>query len=317
MIGTLSRANPSAESGASALAPAHPCLGEGGNRGNGGPSVLASRSPTLEPVTTSARVSPPTTHNPRFLAADCAAVIPCFNEAKTIADVVRSLRRKVSAIFVIDDGSTDDTAIEASREGAVVLRHASNRGKGAALRTGWGCARQDGFHWALTIDGDAQHSVRDLPRFFDAAIATGAALVVGNRMHAAAAMPPLRRAVNRIMSWKLSKAAGKHLPDSQCGFRLLNLHHWAALDLHTEHFEIESELLLRLVRAGLRVEFVPIQVIYKGEQSKIHPFRDTVRWLRWWMRATKRKNESCEPVSPDPERGLKQTSCLRIPASGL
>jgi DNA-binding transcriptional LysR family regulator len=84
------------------------------------------------------------------------------------------------------------------------------------------------------------------------------------------------------MSRRLSQAAGRELPDSQCGFRLMDLEAWAAMMLTTSHFEVESEVLLAFIRAGHCVGFVPIRAIYKEEQSKIHPVRDTVRWMRWW-----------------------------------
>ena len=94
-------------------------------------------------------------------------------------------------------------------------------------------------------------------------------------------MPFLRRLVNRWMSADISRLAGRDLPDSQCGFRLMNLEDWARLPIVSNHFEIESEMLYQFARAGLSIEFVPIQVIYKKELSKIHPWRDTIRWLRW------------------------------------
>jgi len=72
------------------------------------------------------------------------------------------------------------------------------------------------------------------------------------------------------------------LPDSQCGFRLIRLARWRELRLTTSRFEVESEMLMAFVRAGACVRFVPVQTIYKTEQSKIHPLRDTVRWFRWW-----------------------------------
>src|SRR5262249_16792919 len=109
-----------------------------------------------------------------------------------------------------------------------------------------------------------------------------APLVVGNRMHQAQAIPWLRRRVNRWMSRRLSKRAGLTLPDSQCGFRLLELKAWAGLRLTTRHFEVESETLMAFVAAGNRIEFVAIRVIGRGPQSHIHPILDTVRWWRWW-----------------------------------
>src|SRR3974377_600632 len=101
-------------------------------------------------------------------------------------------------------------------------------------------------------------------------------------MAEATAMPWARRWVNRWMRRRLSAAAGLPLPDSQCGFRLMKLSAWAQLGITTTHFEIESEVLLAFVRAGLGVQFVPVRAIYKDEQSKIHPVRDAVRWARWW-----------------------------------
>ena len=101
------------------------------------------------------------------------------------------------------------------------------------------------------------------------------------------AMPWIRWQVNRWLSRRLSRLTGCDLPDTQCGFRLFRLDAWSALPLHTIHFEVESEMLVAFIAAGHRVEFVPIQTIYKSGRSKIHPLLDSLRWLRWW-RATRR-----------------------------
>lgn len=198
-----------------------------------------------------------------------------------MGEVVRGLRGHLHTVVVVDDGSRDDTGTRAVAAGAEVLRHPRPQGKGAALRTGWAAARARGFAWAATLDGDGQHAPHELPGFFTRADATGAPLVVGDRMGDARAMPWLRRAVNRWMSRRLSRLAGVPLPDSQCGFRLLRLDALAGLELRTEHFELESELLLAFVRAGLRVEFVPVRVIGRPGHSHIRPLADAWRWLRW------------------------------------
>jgi glycosyltransferase involved in cell wall biosynthesis len=212
----------------------------------------------------------------------CAAVIPCFNEERTIRGVVSSVRQHLPTVLVVDDGCTDATPQQATLAGATVLRHAKNHGKGEALRTGWKEAGQRGFTWALCMDGDGQHAAEDIPGFFRRAEETPASLIIGDRMQSAEAMPCLRRVVNGWMSRRLSVAAGRTLPDSQCGFRLMNLEDWSQLPIKTTRFEIESEVLLSFVNAGYKVEFVPIHTIYKGEPSKIHPWRDTVRWFKWW-----------------------------------
>jgi glycosyltransferase involved in cell wall biosynthesis len=215
----------------------------------------------------------------------CAVVIPCFNEGATIAALVGELRQHLARVIVVDDGSTNDTAVHALAAGATVVSHAENLGKGAALKAGLSAALKGGFEWALTMDGDGQHKPQDFPAFFQCAERTGARLVIGNRMHDPQAIPWLRRQVNRWLSRRISGRAGQFLPDSQCGFRLVNLKVWAGLRLETDHFEFESEMLLAFVRAGCRVEFVPIQVVGRGPHSHIQPMRDTCRWLRWWCGA--------------------------------
>ena len=153
----------------------------------------------------------------------CAAVIPCHNEGTAIAALVSALRRQVPVVLVVDDGSTDETALLAKGAGATVIRHERNRGKGAALRSGLSQLFKQGFEWAVTLDGDGQHAPEDLPALLRCAGQTGARLVVGNRMDNARAMPWLRRQVNWWMSRKLSQRAGRHLPDTQSGFRLIHL----------------------------------------------------------------------------------------------
>jgi glycosyltransferase involved in cell wall biosynthesis len=211
------------------------------------------------------------------------AVIPCVNEARTVSSVVAGVLKQIPSVLVIDDGSRDATPVLARDAGATVVRLGRNRGKGAALATGLEKASADGFTFAVTLDGDGQHDPADLPVFLSAAEADDADLVVGNRMVDAQGMPWLRRMVNRWMSWELSRRTGRTLPDTQCGFRLIRLSSWRELTLKTEHFEVESEMLVAFLAAGLRVRFVPVRTIYTAEQSKIHPVRDTVRWLRWRM----------------------------------
>lgn len=211
----------------------------------------------------------------------CAAVIPCFNEAGRIAPVIAGVLRHLPNVIVVDDGSTDATAREAADAGAIVVRRAVNGGKGCALREGWGRARAMGFAWALCLDGDGQHAAGDIPDFFTCAEQTSARLIIGNRMGRAAAMPRVRRWVNFGMSRCLSHLTGSALPDSQCGFRLAHLDTLLRLRLAAHRFVIESEMLVVFLAAGQRVKFVPIQVIYGRGGSKISPLMDALRWMRW------------------------------------
>ena len=229
-----------------------------------------------------------------MFAAKTCAVIPCFNEARTIAPLVGAVSRYLPSVMVVDDGSTDDSSNLAGAAGAKVVTHGKNLGKGVALRTGLSLALKQGFEWALTLDGDGQHNPKDLPALLQCAEQTGASLVVGNRMDNARAIPWLRRQVNRWMSRKLSRLAGIHLPDTQCGLRLIHLETWAALPLKTERFEVESETLMTFLAAGRRVEFVPIHVIPGNRKSHIHPVTDTLRWFKWW------RNSAPHPIRCNP-----------------
>jgi glycosyltransferase involved in cell wall biosynthesis len=208
-------------------------------------------------------------------------VVPCFNEAATIGRVVGELRAFLPKVIIVDDGSTDATAVIATQAGAEVVRLSKNQGKGVALKTGLAAAIDAGAQWAVMLDGDGQHKPMDIPALLARARSTGAPLVVGNRMYDKQAIPWLRRQVNAGMSRSLSRHLGRHLPDTQCGFRFVDLRVWRTLSIRSCHFEIESEMLAAFILAGCQVEFVPIQVVGRGPCSRIRPIRDTWRWLKW------------------------------------
>src|SRR5947209_18443223 len=98
-----------------------------------------------------------------------AAVLPCLNEEATIGRLVEAVRAHVGLVIVVDDGSTDGTSVKSRAAGAEVIRNERSFGKGAALQAGWVQARTLGFTWALTLDGDGQHSPEDIPKFFECA----------------------------------------------------------------------------------------------------------------------------------------------------
>jgi glycosyltransferase involved in cell wall biosynthesis len=216
---------------------------------------------------------------------NCVAVIPCHNESRRIGSLVTEVKRFVANVLVVDDGSSDGTAEEARRAGADVVVHGTRTGKGRSLMDGWQAARDAGFEWAITLDGDGQHAPGNIPRFLQKAQETGAPLVIGNRMDDPRGMPPLRRRVNHRLSCWISGLVGRSLPDTQCGYRLLHLPTLLEVPVAADHFEIESETVFQFALRRLAVEFVPIEVIYATETSKIRPLKDTVRWLFWYAGA--------------------------------
>ena len=218
-------------------------------------------------------------------------IVPAYLEERRIAGVVRRIQQVAKSVVVIDDGSTDQTAREATAAGAIVLRHERNQGKGAALQTGFTYAQAQHFECLVTMDADGQHAPEDIPRFLETYARTGIPVLVGNRMDNPATMPIIRRWTNRFMSWYLSRAMRQFVPDTQCGFRLYRCDVLPTTAPASTGYAAESEILLQLAAGGVRMGSVPITVIYQDEISKIHPVRDTLRFFRM-IRRFRRKQEN-------------------------
>jgi glycosyltransferase involved in cell wall biosynthesis len=206
-----------------------------------------------------------------------AALIPAFNEARTIRDVLDGLRGVVDHVLVVDDGSTDDTQAAAREKGAEVLAHASNKGKGHAVRAGIAALSPRDFTHVLIMDGDMQHLPAEAPRLVQAALETGADLVLGERRFGREAMPASRYHANRWGSRVLSWFVGIPLRDTQCGFRVVRLAALDGLPLRARGYDIETEMLVKLWRRGARITSVPVSAVYAGQTSKLRPIRDTTR----------------------------------------
>jgi glycosyltransferase involved in cell wall biosynthesis len=209
------------------------------------------------------------------------ALIPAYNEAERIGDVVRLARQHVDEVVVIDDGSVDGTIAVAERAGATVLRHQENRGKGAAIATALDYFGRSGAEMAIFLDADGQHDPTEIGKFVEATEMGRVDLVVGTRMSDVRNMPLVRLWTNRFTSWVTSKLSGQSVPDSQCGYRLLRRAVLKDLKLSTHRFETETEMLIQAGRAGHKIGSVPIRTIYVPERaSRIHPWRDTVRFFK-------------------------------------
>jgi len=224
---------------------------------------------------------------------DGFVLIPAYHESGRIGDVVRQVLPCCARVVVVDDGSGDGTAEEARAAGATVLVHEQNQGKGAALRTGFDYAREQGAAFVLTMDGDGQHAPDDIPGFLDAFERGEAPVIIGNRMDDPTSMPLVRRLTNRFMSWLLSRKMGQRVPDTQNGFRLYRTDLLPEMVGGEARFAAESEILLVLSRRGVRIGSVPVRIIYGDERSKIRPLRDTLRFIRM-LRAFDRKAAECE-----------------------
>jgi len=210
------------------------------------------------------------------------ALIPSWNEGPRIGHVVESARRYLP-VLVVDDGSQDDTPTVAEMAGATVVSHDHNRGKGAALMTGFDWALHRGYDAVLTLDGDGQHDPDNIPRFLNA-FQTGCwDLIIGERRFDH--MPFPRSWSNRIGSWLLSKALAEPIRDNQSGFRLHDRRLLDILDLTSTGFELEVELIVQAVCHRMTIGWVEIRTIYGIDKtSYFHPVTDSARflWTVWY-----------------------------------
>jgi glycosyltransferase involved in cell wall biosynthesis len=207
------------------------------------------------------------------------ALVPAYQAAATVGDVVRGLRRHVAQVVVVDDGSTDATGAEAARAGAEVIHRPSNGGKGSALRTGLDpILAGDATHVAF-VDADGQHDPDDLPRLF-AAARSGEDFVIGSRMHAQNGIPAVRFRTNEIGSRILTRMTGHEVEDGQSGYRVVAAPLLRSLSLSSRGYLIETEMLLKAARHVRRFASVPVRAIYDSAGSHYRPFRDT--WIISW-----------------------------------
>jgi glycosyltransferase involved in cell wall biosynthesis len=204
-------------------------------------------------------------------------LVPAYNEGATIASVLQGARPFLDDIVVVDDGSEDETALVAERAGARVVRHAHNQGKGVAVRTGLSHVLPDAFSHVLFIDADLQHDPSDIPLLVDKARNGVGDFVVAERSFDRESMPRARYYANTIGSQVMSLLTATPIRDSQSGFRLIRAELLRPLALTARRYEIEAEILVKLVRRGAHVERVPIESTYEGARSKMRPVRDVFR----------------------------------------
>jgi glycosyltransferase involved in cell wall biosynthesis len=217
-----------------------------------------------------------------------AAIIPAYHEAEHVRSVAERTRAQLDHVAVIDDGSTDATAARAREGGAEVIVHPQNLGKGEAIKSGlrrW--LECPAIEFVVVLDADGQHLPEEIGRFLAAAAATEAGLLIGTRMNDLRDMPFVRRKVNRYMSRRISRLCGQDVPDTQCGYLMLQRSLAPHLLEGTSRFEYETEMLVIASRKGFRIASVPISTIYSDEVSSIHPVRDTIRFLRLMRRYEK------------------------------
>ncbi len=212
-------------------------------------------------------------------------VVPAYNEAPAIHDVVRELRSEFRDVVVVDDGSRDRTSFEAKRAGATVLRHVVNRGQGAALQTGIDYAVREGADVIVTFDADGQHRVEDIGRLVGALETNDADVAIGSRfLDLPSNVPRFRRFTLRVAALFMRITSGVALTDAHNGLRAIRRRAAQKVRMTIDGMAHASEFVDEIGRLKLRVVEVPVVVRYseyslrKG-QSSIAAFRIAFDYL--------------------------------------
>ena len=209
---------------------------------------------------------------------EVCAVIPTYQNAKTLLKVVADVHRVVDTVFVVDDGSNDDTAAllnkaTGSKRPEKVLTHQKNCGKGAALKTGLTYARQQGFRYAVTVDADGQHRADDIPALLNAVEEEPDALAIGSRGLQHENMPAKSTFANRFSNFWFALQTLQRLPDTQSGLRVYPLRCLHGLRWMSARYEAELTLLVFSAWAGVKLLPVPVSVYYPPRDQRVTHFR--------------------------------------------
>ena len=190
-------------------------------------------------------------------------VIPAYNEEKTVAETVRGALQAADRVLVVDDGSTDRTSEIAASAGAIVVRHAVNRGLGGALGTGIEGALRLGADLIATMDADGQHRAEDAKRAMDRVAEGDVDFVIGSRMLERKGNMPARRRLAQFLGNALTFALfRKWVTDSQSGLRAMSRHAAERIRLRSSRMEVSSEFVKEVVDKRLRLAEIPIEAIY-------------------------------------------------------
>lgn len=226
-------------------------------------------------------MGPLPTYEPQFSAGKICVLVPTYNNAGTLGDVLRDVLSYTSHVIVVNDGATDHTAeVLADFPQVSVVSYSPNQGKGIALRRGFKYAIEQGYDYAITIDADGQHFASDIPVFLEKLETEPRAILIGARNLQQENMPGKNTFANKFSNFWFYVETGLKGPDTQSGYRLYPLHAMKKMRFACRKYEFEIEVLVKSSWKGIKVDWVPVQVYYPPAEERVshfRPFRDFSR----------------------------------------
>lgn len=208
-------------------------------------------------------------------------IIPTYNNADTLPAVITGVADHTRNIIVVNDGSTDDTAlILASFPYITHISYPKNKGKGQALRKGFERAVESGYTHAITIDSDGQHFAKDLPVFMEKLRSLKDAIIIGARNMNQTSVPGKSSFGYKFSNFWFKIETGINAPDTQSGYRLYPVALLKDMHFFTRKYEFEIEVLVRAAWKGIKIESVPVSVYYAPKEERVshfRPFKDFFR----------------------------------------
>ena len=215
----------------------------------------------------------------RINQGNVCVIIPTYNNHKTLKRVLDRVLEHTSHIIVVNDGSTDATAVILEDFPQLIqIHHLKNSGKGIALRNGFKKASELQYDYAITIDSDGQHFASDIPKFIEEIANAGDALLIGSRNMLQEGVPKKSSFGNKFSNFWFWFETGIRLEDTQSGYRLYPLL-LIPKNYFTTKFELEIEVIVRSAWKGIAVKNIPIQILYDPSERVSHfrPFKDFTR----------------------------------------
>ena len=217
------------------------------------------------------------------LQNDVLLAIPALNEEDNISQLLFDINAEFPflKILVVDDGSVDKTSIIAQSFNCNLVKHPTNMGKGASIKSALKFAFKKNYKWLITIDGDNQHPPKKIHQFLELIEQNGVDLIIASRRDRRGKMPFHRQLSNGLTSIIISLLGGtKRIQDSQCGFRAYKVGFFRCLNAQQLGFHYESEMLIKALRAGLDIKEFDIDTIYSNQKSSIKLVKDTCSFVK-------------------------------------